>query len=170
MKKVFLTALMVTGLILSANAKQYTTEDYHCQISFPTDFEEEVDDSGDNTVVSVSATSGSMIYLLTIIKYKDIEEETKENNDVLELVKLITSCNSLGAKVKAKKNIFSFKVGEETGYYAGNIKAKLSGSKYIGNYYVIMKDDILYQFTALGLKKGYNSSEASRFENSFGFK
>ena len=171
MKNVFLLAIVITGLLLStsANAKQYTSEDYHCQISFPTDFEEDVDDSKDNTVITVSATSGSMIYMLTIIKFKELEEETKENNDVLEVVKLITCCNNLGAKVKAGKNIFSFNVGDEKGYYASNIKAKLNGDKYVGNYFVIMKDDILYQFTALGLKKGYNSSEASRFENSFNF-
>jgi hypothetical protein len=33
-----------------------------------------------------------------------------------------------------------------------------------------MKDDILYQFTALGIKKGYNSNEANRFEFFFDFK
>jgi len=170
MKKVFLSALMVLGVLLNANAKQYSSEDYHCQITFPTDYEEEVNDSNDNKVVSVTATSGSMIYLLTIIKYKELEAETKENNDVLEILKLINSCTNIGAKIKAKKNIFSFKIGEEKGYYAANIKAKLNGSKYIGNYYVIMKDDILYQFTALGLKKGYNSSQANRFENSFDFR
>ena len=174
MKKVFLSALLVLGLLISnsANAKQYSSDEYHCQINFPTDYEEEVNESTENKTISITAVSGSMIYLLTIIVYADenVDEDVLENNDYVELVKLITSCSNLGAKIKAKKHIFSFNVGDEKGYYAKNIKAKLNGEKYTGNYYVIMRDKILYQFTALGLKKGYNDSQASRFENSFQFK
>ncbi|MGV6862116.1 MAG: hypothetical protein ACWA41_10110 [Putridiphycobacter sp.] len=164
------TIVLALSLILTSTlmANTYSSEEYNCQIKFPTEFEEEVKDGDETTTVTVSATKGGMIYMLTIIVYKELEDELKENNDVVEALRLLTSAENLGAKVKSK-NIMTFNVSGEKGFYA-NIKAKLSGSKYIGNYLVIMKDNILYQFTALGLKKEYNQAEASRFESSFDFK
>ena len=64
--------------------------------------------------------------------------------------------------------IKTFTVGGERGFY-GFIKPELEGNKYRGNYYVIIKENVMYQFTAIGIKKGYNERSENRFTDSFRF-
>jgi hypothetical protein len=104
-----------------------------------------------------------MIYMFIATVYdKDI---TEDENDLTEVITLINFATKTESKINNRK-IMTFNVGGENGFY-GFVKPKLNGEKHQGNYYVMIRGNVLYQFTALGIKKDYNKKLAYHFASSF---
>lgn len=168
MKTIFKSAILFVFTLSAtvSNASEiFESDKGQCKITFPTEYTSEVTNEDETTTISVSANEGNMLYMLTVSVYE--EEIGEDDNDVYELVTMQYFAKALGTKIKMKK-VSSFEKGDETGYFS-YIKPKMSGYKYEGYYYVISRGNILYQFTALGLKKHYDAYEGSKFFKSFAF-
>jgi hypothetical protein len=168
MKKLIKSALAIA--LLTVSSMSFAGETYEsalakCKIIFPGEYEAETDKGEEKTTITVTGTQGGMIYMLIATIYD--EPIAEDENDLTEVATLINFANNVDSKVKGKKNLFSFDVAGDTGYYA-YLKPKLNGKKYQGNYYAYCKSNIMYQFTALGMKKGYDERAANRFADSFG--
>ena len=159
----FLALLLLSTSVFAGNT--FDSEDARCAITFPGEYDTENTEEGGVKSISVTGIHGSMIYMLIVTVYeKDVVEE---ENDLNEIITLINFANQTSSKIKIKK-IKTFNVAGQQGFF-GFIKPKLGEQKYRGNYYVIIKGNIMYQFTALGVKKGYDERMANRFADSFKF-
>lgn len=167
MKKIFKSALAIALISISSvsfASDKYESSKANCSLTFPSEYEAETEEGDEKTTITVTATQGGMIYMLIASIYD--EDIAEDDNDLTELATLINFAGNVDAKVKAKKNLYSFDVNGDTGYYA-YLKPKLNGKKYQGNYYVYCKKNIVYQFTALGMKKSYDERAANKFADSF---
>ena len=170
MKQFFKSVMAIALVALSTSVyagDTYESSEAKCKITFPSEYEAETDSEDDVTTITVTATQGGMIYMMIVSIHEETIAEDESEGDLMELISLYSFASKVDAKIKKKKS-FSFNVGSEKGYYAF-IKPKLAGKKYQGNYYVIIKDNIMYQFTALGMKKGYEERPALNFADSFKF-
>ena len=159
----FLGLLLFSSSVFAGNT--FDSEDARCAITFPGEYDTETTEEDGIRSISVTGIHGSMIYMLIATVYeKDIVEEENDLNEIITLINFATKTSS---KIKTKK-IMTFNVAGEQGFF-GFIKPKLNKQKYRGNYYVIIKGNIMYQFTALGVKKGYDERMANRFADSFKF-
>lgn len=166
MKNLAQKILFLLFLILNSTTfagETYTSIEGKCKITFPGEYEEEIDDDDDIKSYTVTGSMGGMIYMLIASVMEDTIED--EYNDFTERIAFTAIEEGFSTKIKSKK-VLPFYVGNEMGYHAF-IKPKILGMKYIGNYHVIIKDNIMYQFTALGLKKMYDERAALKFINSF---
>lgn len=170
MRQFFKSAMAIAILALSTSVyagDTYESSEAKCKITFPGEYEAESDEEDDVTTITVTGTQGGMIYMMIVSIHEEPIAENEEEGDLMEILTLYSFASNVDAKVKAKKT-FSFNAGGEKGYYAF-IKPKLAGKKYMGNYYVITRDNIMYQFTALGMKKAYEERPANKFTDSFDF-
>ena len=175
MKQYFKSVITIMALLISTivyAGDTFESTDTKCKITFPGKYDVETNKEDDVTTVTVSFTQGAMIYMMIVSIHKETLTEDEKEGDLMEVLSLYSFASKLEAKIKSKKT-FSFSVGEENGYYS-YIKGKLDvgqkkKTKYEGNYYVIIRDKIMYQFTALGMKKSYNERPALDFADSFNF-
>jgi len=168
MKQIFKSTFAIAIFALSTSAyagDTYESSKAKCSINFPGDFEVEAKDGDGSKSITVTGITGSMIYMLLVTIYdKPVAED---ENNLTEILQLMQFAKNTEAKLKVKK-ILKFTVGAEQGYYAF-IKPKLNETKYQGEYFVVIKDNILYQFTGLGQKKEYDERAANKFADSFRF-
>ncbi len=169
MKQIIKSFIAIALLTLGTNSyagDTFTSDDARCSITFPGSFEMESENGNEQSSITVTGIDGGMIYMLIATIYS--EPIAEDENDLQELISLYTFAQNTETKIK-DKNLFSFNVGNQKGYY-GFMKPKLNGNKYMGNYYVIIRDNILYQFTALAPKKQYLERPANKFADSFQFR
>ena len=170
MKQFFKSVLAIALVVMSTSVyagDTFESSEAKCKITFPASYEAETDNEDGVTTMTITATQGGMIYMMIVSIHEETLAEDETEGDLMEILSLYSFASKVDAKVKSKKT-FSFNVGSEKGYYAF-IKPKLAGKKYMGNYYVIIRDNIMYQFTALGMKKGYDERPALNFADSFKF-
>ncbi len=168
MRKLLMNITLIGTLLvgsLSFAGETYESEEARFRVTFPTEFEVEEEEEDGETSISLSCTYGGMIIIGTVFI---LEEAIPEDENLeAEIGTLVSVANALGSKVKKKgKDISMWSVGDESGWI-NPLKVKLDGTKYIGNYYVLIVEDVEYQFTILGQKKAYDPSVESRFINSF---
>lgn len=163
-KSVFAIAIFALSTTVYAG-DTYESSEAKCRITFPGDYKVEYSDGEGSKSITVTGINGSMIYMLLVTVYD--KAITEDENNLTEILQLMQFAKNTEAKLKVKK-IIKFTVGGEQGYYAF-LKPKLNEAKYQGEYFVVLKDNILYQFTGLGQKKGYDERAANKFADSFRF-
>jgi hypothetical protein len=175
MKYLFKRLIALALLLLSTSVyagDTFKSTDAKCQITFPGKYDVETVKEVDLTTITVSCNQGGMIYMIIVsIRDENIAQD-EEEADLVEILSLYNFALKLEAKLKSKK-VFTFNVYNESGFY-GYIKGKLDvgqkkKAKYEGNYYVITRKNIMYQFTALGAKNFYEERSAINFSDSFNF-
>ena len=170
MRKLFMNITLIGAFLIgsiSFAGETYESEEARFRITFPTDFEEEVEEEDGTTTISLSCVYGGMILIGTI----SIMEEAipEDENSEAEASTLLAVASALGSKINKKfKSVSIWDMGEEIGFINA-LKVKLDKTKYIGNYYVIIVEDVEYQFTILAEKKAYDTGVEARFINSFAF-
>ena len=168
MKQIFKSAVAIALIAFSTSVyagDTYESSEAKCSITFPGEYEAESNEEDGTKSITVTGVSGGMIYMLIATIYA--EPIAEDENNLTEILQLMNFASNTEAKLKVKK-IQKFTVGGEQGYF-GFIKPKLNGKKYQGNYYVVLKDNILYQFTGLGMKKQYDERAENKFADSFRF-
>ena len=169
MKNLLKGFLTLSIIALSTNlfaGYTFSSEEAKCSLTFPTEYTEESSTDDGTKTITIQSIQGSMIFSLTVSIYS--EPVAEDENDLTEAVTLLNVAEKLGAKVKTK-NVLTFSVSNQKGFMSF-IKPKIGKTKYQGNYYVLVRDNVMYQFTALAPKKEYNEREANRFSDSFSLK
>lgn len=155
---------------VSFAGKTYKNEDAKFKITFPTEYEEEVDEGDGMTVVSLSATYNNMILLVSAFIYDEVIPEDEYALKVAEGI--IITADAFNSKFKAKKCVHWDGGGDNPGL-VNAIKGKVpdgSGGKFkfMGNIYITMAYGIEYRITALSTsKKGFDPAVEAAFVNSF---
>ena len=165
-----LSTLFLTFVTIAVFAGQtFVSEKAGFQITFPTDYDEEVDETDNMTSLSVTCITGDMMYFVSAFIYK--EEIPKEQYATKIAEGIIITADSFNSKFK-KKKLTVWDVSDEIKGLSNVIKGKLyneSGKmKIYGMMNICMANNIEYRVSAFSTKKrNFDESTFQTYLNSF---
>jgi hypothetical protein len=172
--------MKLIGIVILVLCTQYTgaqetysNDVYGFKITFPADYEVELEDHEKMDVISLSSTHGNMILLTSLFDYKEDIASSELNWKEVEALGL--TADAFNSKFLPKK-IQTWVVGKYEGK-VNTIKGKVTAKsgkkmKFYGRMYVLcIKDGIEFRITILAnSKKNFDEAIAKKFVDSFGFK